>query len=132
MVWAYFNFSQWLIIWAGNLPQEENHLTTSGRINGGWGTIGLIIVHRTLHHPIRHSSLALLQARHLKLVWLAPGCYFMRWLDLLWIIEPNFSRSLRITLATSVVSIAIGCLWMAYFFRNLGPLPPAAGLRPPR
>ena len=22
MVWAYFSFSQWLIIWAGNLPSE--------------------------------------------------------------------------------------------------------------
>ena len=22
MVWAYFAFSQWLIIWAGNLPEE--------------------------------------------------------------------------------------------------------------
>ena len=22
MLWAYFNFSQWLIIWAGNLPEE--------------------------------------------------------------------------------------------------------------
>ena len=42
MVWAYFNFSQWLIIWAGNLPNEITFYLT--RLNGGWGKIGLILV----------------------------------------------------------------------------------------
>ena len=36
MVWAYFCFSQWLIIWAGNLPEEitwylDAHSRTAGR-----------------------------------------------------------------------------------------------------
>ena len=47
----------------------------------------------------------------------------MRWLDLLWIIEPNFSQTLRITVADIVVSIAIGAIWFWYFFRNLASLP---------
>ena len=36
MVWAYFNFSQWLIIWAGNLPSEITFYIR--RLNGGWGS----------------------------------------------------------------------------------------------
>ena len=121
MVWAYFNFSQWLIIWAGNLPQEITYYLR--RINGGWGYVGLIIV-------IGHFAVpfAILLSRSFKrdirrLVWLAVWLLFMRWLDLLWIIEPNFSSTLRITAADIVVSIAMGCLWMSYFFRNLGSLP---------
>jgi hypothetical protein len=121
MVWAYFNFSQWLIIWAGNLPAEITYYIR--RINGGWGYVGLIIV-------IGHFAVpfAILLSRPFKrdirkLVWLAVWLLFMRWLDLLWIIEPNFSSTLRITAADIVVSIAMGCLWMAYFFRNLGSLP---------
>jgi len=121
MVWAYFNFSQWLIIWAGNLPAEITYYIR--RINGGWGYVGLIIV-------IGHFAVpfAVLLSRPFKrdirkLVWLAVWLLFMRWLDLLWIIEPNFSSTLRITAADIVVSIAMGCLWMAYFFRNLGSLP---------
>jgi hypothetical protein len=121
MVWAYFNFSQWLIIWAGNLPAEITYYIR--RINGGWGYVGLIIV-------VGHFALpfAILLSRPFKrdirkLVWLAVWLLLMRWLDLLWIIEPNFSSTLRITAADIVVSIAMGCLWMAYFFRNLGSLP---------
>jgi hypothetical protein len=121
MVWAYFNFSQWLIIWAGNLPAEITYYIR--RINGGWGYVGLIVVigHFTIPFAILLSRPFKRDIR--KLVWLAVWLLFMRWLDLLWIIEPNFSSTLRITAADIVVSIAMGCLWMAYFFRNLGSLP---------
>ena len=47
----------------------------------------------------------------------------MRWLDLFWIIEPNFSKGLAVTMADIVVPIAIGGIWLAYFFRNLNALP---------
>jgi len=121
MVWAYFNFSQWLIIWAGNLPAEITFYLK--RLNGGWGWIGLMLV--LFHFAI---PFALLLSRPFKrnirkLVWLAVWLLFMRWLDLFWIIEPNFSKTLRFTMADIVVSLAIGCLWMAYFFRNLASLP---------
>jgi len=121
MVWAYFNFSQWLIIWAGNLPTEITYYIR--RLNGGWGWIGFILV--VFHFAI---PFALLLSRPFKrdirkLVWLAVWMLFMRWLDLLWIIEPNFSQTLRITAADIVVSCAIGCLWMAYFFHSLASLP---------
>ena len=35
MLWAYFSFSQWLIIWAGDLPEENSWYLS--RIKGGWG-----------------------------------------------------------------------------------------------
>jgi len=121
MVWAYFSFSQWLIIWAGNLPNEITFYLK--RLSYGWGWIGLILV--LFHFAV---PFALLLSRPLKrdirkLVWLATWLMVMRWLDLLWIIEPNFSQALNITIADIVVPIAIGGLWLAYFFRNLGALP---------
>ena len=42
MVWAYFSFSQWLIIWAGNLPEEITWYMR--RLHGGWQYVGLILV----------------------------------------------------------------------------------------
>ena len=62
MVWAYFNFSQWLIIWAGNLPAEITFYLR--RINGGWGSIGLILVLFRLRHSFRDAALAPIQAQH--------------------------------------------------------------------
>ncbi|HTW56530.1 MAG TPA: hypothetical protein VMD99_00215, partial [Terriglobales bacterium] len=121
MVWAYFSFSQWLIIWAGNLPPEITFYLK--RLNGGWGSVGLFLA--IFHFAI---PFALLLSRPFKrdirkLVWLAIWLLLMRWVDLFWIIEPNFSKTLAITVADVVVPIAIGGFWLAYFFRNLSSLP---------
>jgi hypothetical protein len=44
----------------------------------------------------------------------------MRWLDLLWMIEPNFHKEeLYISWMDFVVPIAIGGFWISLFFRNL-------------
>jgi hypothetical protein len=121
MVWAYFNFSQWLIIWAGNLPTEITFYLT--RIHNGWGTVGMILVLFGFIVPF-----AMLLSRPFKrdirrLAWLAVWLLLIRYLDLFWIIEPNFSKNLMVTLADIVVPIAIGGIWLWYFFRNLGSLP---------
>jgi hypothetical protein len=121
MVWAYFSFSQWLIIWAGNLPNEISFYLK--RLNGGWGYIGLFLA--LFHFCV---PFAILLSRPFKrdirkLVWLAIWLMLMRFVDLFWIIEANFSQTLKLTLADVVVPIAIGGLWLAYFFRNLGALP---------
>ena len=121
MVWAYFNFSQWLIIWAGNLPAEITFYLT--RLNGGWGYVGLILVlfHFAIPFVILLSRPFKRDIR--KLVWLAVWLMLMRYVDLFWIIEPNFSTTLNLTWADVVVPIAIGGFWLAYFFHNLNALP---------
>ena len=131
MVWAYFNFSQWLIIWSANLPTEITYYIR--RLHGGWESVGLFLV-------IFHFSVpfAMLLSRPFKrdirrLVWLAAWMLLMTYVDLFWIIEPNFSKTFTVTAADVVVPVAIGGLWLASFFRNLGSLPllpaydPAAG-----
>ncbi len=121
MVWAYFNFSQWLIIWAGNLPSEITFYLT--RLNGGWGYVGLTLVlfHFAIPFVILLSRPFKRDIR--KLVWLAVWLMVMRYVDLFWIIEPNFSKTLSLTWADVVVPIAIGGFWLAYFFHNLSALP---------
>jgi hypothetical protein len=121
MVWAYFNFSQWLIIWAGNLPAEITFYLK--RLSGGWGWIGLTLV--LFHFAI---PFGILLSRPFKrdirrLAWLAAWLMLMRYLDLFWIIEPNFSNTLRFTVADVIVPVAIGGIWLASFFRNLAALP---------
>jgi hypothetical protein len=121
MVWAYFSFSQWLIIWAGNLPNEITFYLK--RISGGWGAIGVFLA--LFHFAV---PFAILLSRPFKrdirkLVWLAVWLMLMRYVDLYWIIEPNFSKTITLTLADVVVPVAIGGFWLWYFFRNLASLP---------
>lgn len=121
MVWAYFSFSQWLIIWAGNLPEEITWYMR--RLSGGWEYIGLFLVIFNFAVPF-----ILLLSRPFKrditrLVWLAVWLLLMRYLDMFWMIEPNFSKTFTLTLADVVVPVAMGGLWLAYFSRNLAELP---------
>ena len=121
MVWAYFSFSQWLIIWAGNLPEEITWYTK--RLGGGWGWIGLFLV--LFHFAV---PFAILLSRPFKrdvtkLVWLAMWLMLMRYLDLFWVIEPNFSKTITVTWADILIPVAMGGLWLAYFCRNLASMP---------
>ena len=121
MVWAYFSFSQWLIIWSGNLPEEITWYVR--RLHGGWGYVGLFLA--IFHFAV---PFAILLSRSFKrdvtkLVWLATWLLFMRFVDLFWIIEPNFSTSFTVTAADLVIPFAMGGLWIAYFCRNLNSLP---------
>jgi len=121
MVWAYFAFSQWLIIWAGNLPEEITWYMR--RLHGGWGSVGLFLV--LFHFAV---PFVMLISRPFKrditrLVWLAAWLLLMRYVDLFWVIEPNFSVTFKITWLDVVVPIAMGGLWLAYFFRNLSTMP---------
>jgi hypothetical protein len=121
MVWAYFAFSQWLIIWAGNLPEEITWYMR--RLHGGWGYVGLFLV--LFHFAV---PFVMLISRPFKrditrLVWLAAWLLLMRYVDLFWTIEPNFSLTFNITWLDVVVPIAMGGLWLAYFFRNLSAMP---------
>jgi hypothetical protein len=120
LLWAYFSFSQLLIIWAGNLPMEIRFYTR--RLYSGWQVMGLGLV--IFHFAI---PFLFLLSRPWKrdprtLVKLAAWLIFMRFIDLFWYIEPNFHKALTFYwgyLLDLLVPIAIGGLWMAMFFRNL-------------
>ena len=118
MVWGYFSFSQFLIIWAGNLPEEIPWYLT--RLNGGWQFIALLLV-------LGHFTLpfALLLSRDLKrnfklLASLACFIILIRLVDLYWIVMPSFHTKgfsfspLDITLPVGLIGI-----WLAFFLTQL-------------
>jgi hypothetical protein len=117
MVWAYFNFSQWLIIWSGNLPEEIPWYKL--RMNGGWGEVGLFLV--VFHFAV---PFALLLSQRLKrktrtLVWLASWLMVMRIVDIFWHIEPASHPAFHLSWLLFTIVAGIGGLWMTYFFHNL-------------
>jgi hypothetical protein len=120
LLWAYFSFSQLLIIWAGNLPAEIRFYAR--RLNAGWQIVGLALV--VFHFGI---PFLMLLSRSFKrdprrLVWLAVWLLFMRFVDLFWYIEPVFNPVASFRwgyLIDLLVPVAIGGLWLATFFHNL-------------
>jgi hypothetical protein len=117
MLWAYFSFSQLLIMWAGNLPDEITFYTR--RFHGGWEYLALFLLLGHFAVPF-----AILLSRPVKrdprrLVWVAVWLLFMRYVDLFWFIEPNFHEGFYYHFLDLIVPVAIGGLWFALFFRNV-------------
>jgi hypothetical protein len=117
MLWAYFSYSQFLITWAGNLPDEISWFTR--RLYHGWGGVGLFLV--LLHFSV---PFALLLSRPFKrnvhtLVWLAGWLFLMHYVDLYWYIEANFGKSFFVTISDFVLPVAMGGLWFWMYLRNL-------------
>jgi hypothetical protein len=118
MVWAYFSFSQFLIIWAGNLPDEIPWYLE--RLRGGWRYIALALV-------LGHFALpfALLLSRDLKrnfklLASIAVFILFMRFVDLYWLVAPDFSKGeFTVSWMDFTAPVALGGIWLWYFLTQL-------------
>ncbi len=124
MLFAYFSFSQWLIIWSGNLPEEISFFLN--RIRGGWGVVALAII---LFHFALPFALLLSKERKKdgrRLIGLAVMLIFMRLVDIYWYVVPNFAHArghFYFSPWYLVAPIALGGLWLGYFFYNLQQLP---------
>lgn len=118
MLWAYFSFSQFLIIWAGNLPEEISFYLP--RMRGFWGGVFLIIA---LFHFL--LPFLLLLSRDLKrnarrLVVVAVFMLVMRWVELVWQVEPAFhDHNLGMLWLYLAAPVAVGGLWLYYFLWEL-------------
>ena len=118
VLWAYLSFSQFLIIWAGNLPEETPWYLS--RLRGGWGWVALTIV---VFHFAVPFGLLLFRATKRREDRLLRVCVLMiviRLADVYWITEPAFfGQQLRLHWTDFVTPLAIGGLWLAVFFGQL-------------
>ena len=121
MLWAYFDFSQLLIIWSGNLPEEISFYRT--RLYGQWGLVAVIVV---VFHFFVPFFLLLSQdlKRNAKVLpRIAAWLIFMRLVDLFWMTRPEFSASAVPTWLDLVLPVALGGLWLGFFAFNLKQCP---------
>jgi len=121
MLWAYFAFSQYLIVWSGNLPEEIQWYLP--RVRGGWGAIALTVVLFHFVFPFLLLLSASLKRDPRKLLWLAGLILFMRIVDMFWMIAPEFSKSFHVSWIDVVAPIAIGGIWLAIFLWQLSKHP---------
>lgn len=129
MLNIYFTFAEFLIIYSGNVPDEIPWYLH--RIRGGWWAICSL---DALCHWVIPFVLLLsrdFKRSRVRMFWL---CIFMigaRFIDMFWLIEPNFSDAagkLRLIgntgiLAYITVPIAVVALWGAFYLYELGRRP---------
>ena len=88
MLWAYLAFSQFLIIWGANLPEEIPWYLD--RIRGPWGYVSLLLAFGQFVLPFTLLLSRNLKERPALLAKVAIGILVMRLIDLIWLVEPNF------------------------------------------
>ena len=119
MLWTYFGFSQYLIIWAANIPEEtEWYLHRTGY---GWQYMALILVvfHFAvpfmvlLHRAIKRNAAMVSKVAALILV--------MRFVDLYWLTAPAFAHGGQphVHWLDVVLPISLAAIWLAYFVYQL-------------
>jgi hypothetical protein len=121
MLWAYFDFSQLLIIWSGNLPEEISFYRT--RLYGEWGFIAVVVL---IFHFLVPFLLLLSQdlKRNAKVLpKVAMWLILMRLVDLFWMTRPEFTSSAVPTWLDIVLPIGLGGLWLGFFAFNLKQCP---------
>jgi hypothetical protein len=121
MLWAYFDFSQLLIIWSGNQPEEITFYRS--RLYSEWGVVAVIIVIFHFFVPF-----FLLLSRDLKrnttlLPWVGLWLIFMRLVDLFWMTRPEFTARAWPNLWDLAAPLAAGGLWLFFFAGQLKQLP---------
>jgi hypothetical protein len=118
MVWAYFSFSQFLIIWSGNLPEEIPWYLI--RLNNGWGYVALLLVFGHFALPF-----ALLLSRDLKrnfklLRAIAVFVLCIRCVDLFWMVTPFYrTKSFGVSWMDFTMPAGLIGLWLWYFLTQL-------------
>jgi hypothetical protein len=123
MLNIYLAFSQFLIIWSGNLPEEIPWYLD--RVMGGWG---VIVTLDFLFHWLIPFTLLLsrdLKRNKKRLVRVCQWMIFAKAFDLFWLIEPNFkdaARNLHFSwgiLEYAAVPAAMTAFWAAYYCTRL-------------
>ena len=118
MLWAYFSFSQYLIIWSANLPEEIPWYLK--RMGGGWQWVGLALIfgHFVLPFVLLLSSDIKKNGR--TLIGVAIAVIVMRVVDLFWNIGPmHHDASFGVTWLDAVAPLALGGVWVALFLWQL-------------
>ena len=117
ILWAYFAFSQLLIIWSGNQPEEISFYRT--RLFGGWGAVAVFVLVFSFSLPF-----LILLSREVKrtpglIAKVAAWMLLMRLVDLYWMTRPEFTSRAFPTWLDFVVPIALFGLWLGFFAMNL-------------
>jgi hypothetical protein len=112
MLWAYFSFSQYLIIWAGNLPQEIDWYLHRSFTSWRFVAVALMAFHFAVPFVVLLSRRVKRQAA--TMLEIALWILFARVVDLFWLIAPAFHRNgvsvswLDVTLPAALVASWLG------------------------
>lgn len=118
LLWTYTSFSQLLIIWSANLPEEITWYMT--RLHGGWRILGVLLMIFHFGVPFLLLISSQIKSKVKALTAIASGLIVMRLVDLYWITAPAMHHSgLEPHILDLVAPVALGGIFVGAFFWQL-------------
>ena len=118
MLWAYLSFSQFLLIYTGNLPDETGYYRQ--RMEGGWEWVALALVVGQFALPFLLLLSKRVKVSRQLLASVAGLALFMRFVDLVWLTLPSLDgNGWELVVLAPAVALGIGGVWLSLFLWRL-------------
>ena len=117
MLWAYLSFSQYIIIWSGNLPEEIPWYLRRSRGGWQWIAVALALFHFAI--PFFLLLVRRYKRRRQVISAIAGAVVVMRLVDLMWLVVPAHEPAFHVHWLDLATLVGIGGLWIAGFSRQL-------------
>ena len=137
--WGYIAFSQYMLIWYANIPETTYWFANRGATTNedtqvtawGWSIVSLLLLFGRLLIPF-----AGLLSRHVKrnrgsLIFWAAWILVFHWVDLFWVVMPEFSRSVALGAVEVLCLVGLGGVFVGALIWRLS-LAPLRPVRDPR
>jgi hypothetical protein len=126
VLWAYVSFSQFLLIWTGNLPEETQWYLP--RIAGGWQIFAALLALCQFATPFLFLLSKRIKRNYRTLGGVAAFVLAMHFIDIYWQIIPAFApgdwaAAWRETIVAIAASLGIGGVLLAAFLWQVRKLP---------
>jgi len=120
--WAYIGFSQYMLMWYANLPEETSWYAS--RQDGSWATVSLVLLFG--HFIVPFLALMSRDVKRRKQLLVVGGVWMlvMQWLDVYWLVMPGKSPgTIPFSLMDVAVFLGVGGLFFAAAVRRVGAHP---------
>jgi hypothetical protein len=122
MLWAYMEFSQWLIIWGGNLSDEIPWYIR--RMEGVWGHVALLLIILGFFFPFFLLLFRHVKTRTRSLLIVTMLVLMLRLVDMYWMVLPAFGGgNIHLSWMDVALPLGMGGIWFGYFLWQLQRMP---------
>lgn len=116
--WAYIAFSQYMLMWYANLPEETSWYAARQTGSWTWVSLGLLFG----HFLVPFLALMSREVKRRKPLLVAGGAFMlaMQWVDVYWLVMPEKSPGvIPLSLMDLAVFLGVGGLFFAAAVRRL-------------
>lgn len=102
LFWLYIGFSQYIVMWSGNIPREISWYVL--RTRGGWAAIAALLIFGNFVFPFLLLLFRAVKRNRRAIMVIGVGLLMLHYLDTFWVVTPGV---ISIRLWTIIVAIAL-------------------------